>query len=235
MTAGGESGRIRGGLDVVQVTLFWRHGDDWAVADIADTLAGIGLDPLGDVINTTNTTGIAAASSGYDAWGQPADPAGPTLAPTLGHNGQLQFGDLIDLRARDYDTTLGAFTTPDPLDGLDTTTTIATGYPYADNNPIAMSDPTGKQATDGSVFYEFGILGRLLGQLESAGGSSYEHSGVTPPTPDGCAYYDCRPIYPIEHRFAPQCDYAGCITGRAVCNISNSCFVNYEYHFAAAY
>jgi RHS repeat-associated protein len=74
------------------------------------------------------------------------------LEPSLGDGGQLQFGNDVDLRARNYDTNTGSFTTVDPLDGVDDTTTVAMPYAYAYNNPIADSDTTGEQATDYNAF-----------------------------------------------------------------------------------
>ena len=109
------------------------------------------MDALGNVVATTDTPGVADAT-GYDAWGDPVG-AGPSLEPSLGADGELQFGGLSDLRARTYDASLGQFTTADPLDGVDGSTTVATPYPYAGNDPIANHDPSGEQATDANAFY----------------------------------------------------------------------------------
>jgi RHS repeat-associated protein len=122
----------------------------WADALIAGTPDGIGLDPQGNVIPTTPTTSLALGT-GYDAWGNPSI-VNTALEPTLGFDGQLQFGVTVDLRARNYNTTLGGFTTTDPADGIDGTTSVSTPYPYADNDPTNQSDPTGRSATDLNSF-----------------------------------------------------------------------------------
>jgi len=49
---------------------------------------------------------------------------------------------------RDYDPTTGTFSTRDPLDGINGTTTVTNPYHYADNDPLNMVDPTGLRASD---------------------------------------------------------------------------------------
>jgi hypothetical protein len=44
------------------------------------------------------------------------------------------------------------FTTPDPLDGVDGTTTIANPYHYADNDPLNKTDPLGLRPGDDDTF-----------------------------------------------------------------------------------
>ena len=58
--------------------------------------------------------------------------------------GELHDGTLIHLRAREYDASVGGFTSRDPVNGTDGTTTVANPYPYAGNKPVNMLDPTGK-------------------------------------------------------------------------------------------
>jgi RHS repeat-associated protein len=90
-----------------------------------------------------------SSSIGYDAWGNPATAPTPLIGgPTLGYRGELTTTNLTHLRARDYDPTTAAFTTTDPLDGIDGTPTIANPYHYANNDPINQTDPTGLRPTD---------------------------------------------------------------------------------------
>ena len=84
---------------------------------------------------------------GYDAWGDSLAPA-PLDQTGLGYRGEPTFGHLTHLRARDYDAASGAFTTPDPLDGVNGTPVVANPYHYANNSPLAMMDPLGLRATD---------------------------------------------------------------------------------------
>jgi hypothetical protein len=46
-------------------------------------------------------------------------------------------------RVRDYSPTTGTFLTPDPLDGVDGTPTVANPYHYTDNDPLNKTDPLG--------------------------------------------------------------------------------------------
>src|SRR3546814_5745847 len=65
-------------------------------------------------------------------------PSRPALG--FGYRGELHSDDLVHLRARDYDPSTGAFTTRDPLDGVNGTTTVANPYHYAENDPLNRTD-----------------------------------------------------------------------------------------------
>jgi RHS repeat-associated protein len=137
-------------------------GGQWADALISGTPDGIGLDQSGNVIPTTPTASLALGTA-YDAWGNPSI-ANTALEPTLGFGGQLQFGVTVDLRARNYNSTLGSFTTTDPLGGVDGTTTVSTPYPYAGNEPTDQSDATGQQPTDDNTFWGSGFASMAADQ-----------------------------------------------------------------------
>ena len=93
-----------------------------------------------------------------------ADPANPTLttsygpygehsaftaaAPQTGYRGELEIDGLTHLRARDYHTNTGTFTTTDPLDGINGTTVVANPYHYTNNNPLNLTDPLGLSPND---------------------------------------------------------------------------------------
>jgi RHS repeat-associated protein len=101
-------------------------------------------DALGSAVDTAATDDIVVADD-YDAYG---DPDTPVTEPAFGYRSELHKADLIHLRARDYDAATGTFLRPDPLDGVDGTTTVANPYHYADNDPVNKVDPLGLRPTD---------------------------------------------------------------------------------------
>ena len=88
-----------------------------------------------------------AANASYDPYGAPAGTTS-TLSPVaFGYRAERTLNPgsdqpLIDLRNRAYDPTLGIFLTPDPLDGIDGTTTLTNPHHYTNNNPTNLTDPT---------------------------------------------------------------------------------------------
>lgn len=105
----------------------------------------VSADHLGSALATPATASVVGAGS-YGPFGDPGTPL--PAEPTVGYRGELQVDGLLHLRARDYDATTGAFTTPDPLDGVDGTPTVSNTYHYADNDPTNKTDPLGLRATD---------------------------------------------------------------------------------------
>jgi RHS repeat-associated protein len=69
---------------------------------------------------------------------------GPTTTPLLGN------GQLINMRGRIYDSSLGRFLTPDPLVSAPLSVNGYDRYAYAFNNPLRFIDPNGfeQQSTD---------------------------------------------------------------------------------------
>ena len=82
---------------------------------------------------------------GYTPYGQPT---GAVSHVRSGYRGELTSGDLVYLRNRNYDPDSGQFTTPDPLDGLNGTPTVANPYHYSDNDPLNRTDPMGLRSSD---------------------------------------------------------------------------------------
>jgi RHS repeat-associated protein len=81
------------------------------------------------------------APEGYDPYGQPSDAGGgPSY---FGYRAELTVDGLVHLRNREYDPTTGTFTTPDPLDSVDGTSTVANPYHYTSNDPLNRMDPLG--------------------------------------------------------------------------------------------
>jgi RHS repeat-associated protein len=98
------------------------------------------------------TTGVTLArAANYDAFGKPSAGAN-TFDLRLGYHGELTFDSLTYLRHRDYDTARGQFTSPDPLDAQAGSTTAASRYPYAGNNPLSNSDPLGLSTVGDSLY-----------------------------------------------------------------------------------
>ncbi len=87
--------------------------------------------------------------------GQPFDSPGPFGAPIdgvgFGFRSELQVGPTVHLRNRDFDTNLGVFLTPDPLDGVDGTSVLGNSYHYADNAPTNLIDPLGLRSLDFTI------------------------------------------------------------------------------------
>ncbi len=102
-------------------------------------------------------------------------PSGETLAAegerpsTLRYTGEQTDTDtgLVYLRARWYDPSTGRFTTRDPFPGLATLPQTLNPYVYVNNNPINLTDPTGKIAP---ILIAIGI-GALIGGI--GGGLAY--------------------------------------------------------------
>ncbi len=108
----------------------------------------------GSNINSTGA-GVPRANS-YNAYGAPTGT--DTLSPKLGYRGELTLGPLLNLRARDYQPTTGAFTTTDPLNGVPGTTTLNNPYHYTDNNPLNLVDPTGLRPDDATTGCESALI-----------------------------------------------------------------------------
>lgn len=124
------------------VALIYGHrGRLGAVTD--GSPATFATDPLGSTLDTDATDHLAAASS-YTPFGVPtADEDDPADNAAFGFRGELATTTGLHLRARDYEPTTGTFTTPDPLDGLPSTTVETSRYQYAFNDPVQWTDPNG--------------------------------------------------------------------------------------------
>lgn len=128
-------------------------GNGWRSAAAAGgpawTNTAIATDILGSALPTTALPDLARATN-YDPWGRPN--GSDTLEPHIGYRGELHLGNLLYLRARNYDPQLGQFTTTDPLDGVNGTPVIANPYHYANNDPLNRVDPLGLRPDEEGFF-----------------------------------------------------------------------------------
>lgn len=138
-------------MDVPQVLEAYTGSNTWSRLVYGDERVGYGFLLDGaqvahgtygyDHQGSTITTPDATAPVGYDPFGTAIGPPAGDLF--FGYRGELHVGDTIHLRNRDYDPTLGIFTSPDPVDGRPGTPTANAVYPYANNDPTNNVDPLG--------------------------------------------------------------------------------------------
>ncbi|NMO57749.1 hypothetical protein HH310_42125 [Actinoplanes sp. TBRC 11911] len=131
------------------------YGPDDEPLALLDPASGVHAythDWLGGTANMLSPTGAVEEGYDYDPFGRPR--VGPTLAgqqmPEQSIENPMQYtGAYQDstsgkgnyfLRARNYDPGTGRF---DSRDAMPTGTGATSAYPYASNNPLAFSDPTG--------------------------------------------------------------------------------------------
>ena len=123
------------------------RGPDGALSSrtgLVDT--NLGRDMYGSIISPTGN----ARATGYDAFGAPTGTN--TWTPTLGYRGEIVIDSLSYLRARNYDTSKGVFTSRDPLGGAAGTPVTANPYHYGNNNPLMNLDPTGMSNVNDNLF-----------------------------------------------------------------------------------
>ena len=107
-----------------------RDGDEWLLADA-----------LGSVRATVDQAGNVSAETAFTAYGEPLTGE----AESFGFAGeQLDTTGLVHLRARQYNPSVGRFTTVDPVQPGAPGTTGYNLYTYAANNPTTWTDPTGQ-------------------------------------------------------------------------------------------
>ncbi|HEX7133090.1 MAG TPA: RHS repeat-associated core domain-containing protein, partial [Iamia sp.] len=109
-----------------------------------------GYDALGDHVDPDSTPGLVDGPDTYDPWGNPT-PSGDVRGR---YRTELVFDGLVHLRAREYEAASSQFTSPDPLDGVPGTPTVANPYHYGDNDPLNKVDPTGLRPSDEELAVE---------------------------------------------------------------------------------
>jgi RHS repeat-associated protein len=115
----------------------------------------------------TSSTGTVEATMTYDAFGNKTGSTGAGTT-SLGYDGEYTDGDtgLVYLRSRYYDPATAAFLTIDPS----VESTLAP-YTYAQDDPLSLSDPSGRCATASAAAYPTaGSSGKSQGECEDLKG-----------------------------------------------------------------
>lgn len=105
-----------------------------------------------------------AIDQNYDSFGVKAENTTTSLQPLHGYTGELSIsdGDLVHLRKRTYDPTMGRFIQPDTFDGLVTDPATLNRYMYAANNPLKFRDPSGNVFVFFDGTWNHDVANRLL-------------------------------------------------------------------------
>ncbi len=147
----------------------------------------VAQDAHGSIIPSTGNTWARSAT--YSAYGTPTGTN--TFEARLGYRGELTIDNQVNLRARNYQSSIGMMTSRDPAPGRPGTTTLVNPYHYADNNPLNRTDPTGRTSQDATN-------GPTIGQNTAvgAGGSGLSSTGKS------CDSSACRQVanFAIPHR-----------------------------------
>ena len=132
-----------GGAD----TLYTYGADLIAMTEPGGIQSCYHYDGLGSVRNLSNDTGAVIASYTYGAFGNQRLMKGSSdnAFKFTGEQTDDETG-LIYLRARYYDPSVGRFISKDPFEGFDTQPQTLNRYPYAQNRPLVLTDPSGKIA-----------------------------------------------------------------------------------------
>lgn len=105
---------------------------------VAGTNYAIHTDERGSVIGVSSAAGLVVRAIGYDAYGN-ATGTGPFVRFGYAGGVALPEAELVHMRARAYDPSIGRFVSADPI-GFAAGTNF---YTYASGDPINRTDPTG--------------------------------------------------------------------------------------------
>ena len=123
-------------------SLGYSDGSDWTSAL---------TDAQGSVLRHIDDTGTMTALTRYDPYGG-ARPS-TTLPDGFGFAGEwADPTGLVNLRARAYDPSLGAFLSRDSFPGIGTMPLTGNRHAYASGNPMRYTDPTGHFISAGQAF-----------------------------------------------------------------------------------
>ncbi len=126
------------------VVMSFAYDDAGHLAEVREGGASLLVvtDRLGSPVALVDgATGKAMETIAYDAWGRVTADTGPSTLP-IGFAGGLRDPDtsLVRFGARDYDTTAGRWTGPDPILYAAGDTNL---YRYAGGDPVNATDPSG--------------------------------------------------------------------------------------------
>jgi RHS repeat-associated protein len=107
----------------------------------------------GDVVGTIGGQGQVLSSRGFDPFGKVTASSG--AVPSIGYQGDWTdpVSGLVDMGARWYSPVMGGFVSRDSYSGRLDTPVSLNRYTYANANPLAFSDPTGRYSADSLAHY----------------------------------------------------------------------------------
>jgi RHS repeat-associated protein len=122
-------------------------GQDGEVGAIASMTTATGTDYavsdwLGSLTGLVSPSGTQVTSTAYSAYGTPSTTGAPASPIGYAASYALPGSGLDDMRARDYNPTLGQFTRVGPA-----LATTGQPYAYAGDAPTYRTDPTGRIET----------------------------------------------------------------------------------------
>lgn len=120
-------------------------------------------DHLGSVTEVLDAKGQVLESRRYNAWGLDLDRS-VRATNDIGFTGHSHTGydDLIHMKGRVYDPTIGRFLSPDPYIQEPNNLQSLNRYSYVVNNPVSLTDPSGY------FFKVGGTLGRMWKPVKKA-------------------------------------------------------------------
>lgn len=127
--------------DLSEIQTTYTYGDDLIAMNEAGAHFYYHYDGLGSTRQLTDDNGAVVASYTYDGYGNPISSSG-AITNMYGFTGEQQYGEadnLVYLRARYYEASLGRFINRDPIrygGGMNM-------YVYVHNNPINFVNPLG--------------------------------------------------------------------------------------------
>jgi RHS repeat-associated protein len=133
------------------------------------------FDGLGSVVVLTGTGGDKENAYDYDPYGNMFNQTEGVSNPYKYAGGYLDASGYYLFGTRYYDPSTGRWTQQDPVGGSLADLNAANRYTYADDNPVSMTDPSGKQGTVNitlSFNCVFGILAGIGSEVGIAAGAA---------------------------------------------------------------
>jgi RHS repeat-associated protein len=113
------------------------------ISQTAETQTGYFLpDALGSMRQMTDPSADLTLARAYDPYGNAVSSSGAGET-VYGYTGEMQSGGLVHLRARDYASQLGRFTSRDTWEMNIQRPTTHNYWIYVQNSPVNLLDPTG--------------------------------------------------------------------------------------------